>query len=127
MLFYRRLAGRANKFVRKATVYLIGFSIFYVIVVDTVVLNMCKKVSDFWSLEIRAQSCNDAKIHYIISVITVLSIIADTVMLLLPVKMIWQTKLSPRDRAITISLLLVGFSYVILQYGSIPELLLTLL
>jgi len=114
LLFYRRLAQQSNKSVLRGAKILLAVQVLYIGLVEGLVGSMCPPGHPeyYWDPVLRTPKCGDPKIHYFNDTIMVLNIILDTATLLLPLRMIWQTKLPRRDRYIVSGLFMLGFSAV---------------
>ncbi|KAI5804959.1 hypothetical protein EDC01DRAFT_626864 [Geopyxis carbonaria] len=112
LIFYRRLAGVADRVVNRIATTLIWATPVYITVCMIINLTICKPFESFWSPLLRDPDCGDKKIHYILLGTVTVSIIADAVILILPIPMIWHTTMALKTRIITCVLLTLGFGSV---------------
>ena len=113
LLFYRRLIGAIHQNLQYCIKGLILLTIPYVITYEVLLGLMCTPPSSFWKPFRRNTDCGDVyyyKLH--ISLYSV-SLIFDIIILLLPMKVIWELKLRVRQKIAVCVLIGFGASYAI--------------
>jgi len=112
LLFYRRLIGPAYRSLQYCIKVLILLTIPYVVAYELLLGFMCKPPSSFWKPFQRNLDCGDVyyyKLH--ISLYSV-SLAFDVLILVLPMKPLWELKLPLRQRVMVCILIGLGASYV---------------
>lgn len=99
LLFYRRLFGQARTLQRMVKV-LVAFQVMYTVAHCLGLVFVCRPVAAWWTLSLRADHCPGFSQTMIIYVsLRSVSVFADVVGLLLPMKMLRDLKIPTRHKA----------------------------
>jgi hypothetical protein len=115
LLFYRQLTHQANAFVHRLCTVFLVITPFYMLGLVLPLFLFCRPIDAMWSVDASKQKqCAGELQHgkalekYTFSVI-LLNIVADLVLCLLPIQMIWRTQMSLRTKLGVVTLLGLGF------------------
>ncbi|KAG0642726.1 hypothetical protein HOY80DRAFT_881124, partial [Tuber brumale] len=110
LLFYRRIIGLTSQTLQYCINGLILLTIPYVITYEFLLGFMCKPPSSFWKPFQRNTHCGD--IYYFRLHITLysVSLVFDILILVLPLKPIWELKMQKRQRVLVSALIALGAS-----------------
>ncbi|KAG0124780.1 hypothetical protein HOY82DRAFT_633624, partial [Tuber indicum] len=107
LLFYRRLIGPTYKMFQYCIKGLILLTIPYVVTYELLLGLMCKPPSSFWKPFKRNADCGDVYYYKLHITLYSVSLAFDVLILVLPMKVIWELKMKLRQRIIVC--VLIGF------------------
>jgi len=112
LLFYRRLIGPTYQTLQYCIKGLILLTIPYVVTYEFLLGFMCKPPSSFWKPFQRNEDCGDVYYYKLHITLYSVSLIFDLLILVLPLKAIWELKMQKRQRVLVCALIALGASYV---------------
>lgn len=110
LLFYRRLIGPTYQTLQYCIKGLILMTIPYVVTYEFLLGFMCKPPSSFWKPFQRNADCGDVYYYKLHITLYSVSLIFDLLILVLPLKAIWELKMQKRQRVLVCGLIALGAS-----------------
>ena len=112
LLFYRRLFGTTHQYLRYCIKGLILLIIPYMVTYELLLGLMCKPPSSFWKPFLRNSDCGDVYYYKLHITLYSVSLAFDVLILVLPMKALWDLKMPLRQRIMVCILIGLGASYV---------------
>ncbi|KZZ87553.1 hypothetical protein AAL_08359 [Moelleriella libera RCEF 2490] len=107
LLFYQRLFAKANQWISVAIWTLLGLQLAYVITFEIIPGFACSPIQDGWEPIRRLTSCTDFYIDGTIALYGV-SLAFDIIILILPLRPIWNLQISTKKKLSISAILLLG-------------------
>ncbi|KAI5791975.1 hypothetical protein EDC01DRAFT_728534 [Geopyxis carbonaria] len=110
LLFYRRLLDRSTTFERHFITTLLVSVIPYVIIYEFLTGFMCRPIASAWDPYVRNRDCGDVFYYNMTVSQYSVSLVFDTVILVLPLRPIWNLEISVKQRIAVLAMLMMGAS-----------------
>ena len=112
LLFYRRLFGPTHQYLRYCIKGLILLTIPYMVTYELLLGLMCKPPSSFWKPFRRNSDCGDVYYYKLHITLYSVSLAFDVLILVLPMKALWELKMRLGQKIVVCILIGLGASYV---------------